>query len=124
MKNLTGRVFGKFTALKRARPALRSGKRKRATWVCLCACGNVRVIRTDQLLSGRRTGCGCGRACLPKFNSGNGWTRELHNTAKEKQKNLCAICKRPERMKGKSLSKDHDHETGKPRELLCFHCNL
>lgn len=38
-----------------------------------------------------------------------------------KQKNLCAICKRPE--KNKALAIDHDHKTGKTRGLLCQKCN-
>lgn len=46
----------------------------------------------------------------------------------KKQKNVCAICSRPEwrTMRGKvrSLSIDHDHKTGKVRGLLCTDCNL
>ena len=38
-----------------------------------------------------------------------------------KQKNLCAICKRPEQKK--SLAIDHCHKTGKVRGLLCQKCN-
>lgn len=45
----------------------------------------------------------------------------------EKQKGTCAICNLPERTKfnGKPrrLSIDHDHKTGKVRELLCSTCN-
>jgi len=40
------------------------------------------------------------------------------------QKNLCAICQRPERVEYKRrLSVDHNHKTGKVRGLLCHHCN-
>jgi len=44
------------------------------------------------------------------------------------QRNLCAICKKPETSRGnnqmvKSLSVDHCHETGKVRGLLCNNCN-
>lgn len=45
-----------------------------------------------------------------------------------KQEGLCAICNKPETTKGKlgelrRLGIDHDHNTGKIRELLCFKCN-
>lgn len=48
---------------------------------------------------------------------------------REKQGNLCAICRTPEIhpvKKGgvaRSLAIDHDHRTGKVRGLLCFRCN-
>ena len=121
MKDLTGTIFGKLTAMKRARPALRSGKRKRATWICLCECGDLCVVRTDQLLSGRRTSCGHKRGASTQR---DGWTEEQYKEARDKQKDLCAICHKPERVEGQNLAKDHDHETGKPRELLCFRCNV
>lgn len=44
------------------------------------------------------------------------------------QNGVCAICRRPEMAlstvrKLKSLSVDHDHETGQIRALLCQKCN-
>ena len=122
MKDLTGKVFGKLTAMKRARPNLRSGKRKRATWVCLCECGELRIVRTDQLLNIKRNTQRCihKKACTRN----NGWTEEQYNEARKIQKDLCAICHKPERVVGQNLAKDHNHETGKPRELLCFRCNV
>lgn len=39
----------------------------------------------------------------------------------KKQKNLCAICEKPE--KKKSLAIDHDHITHRTRGLLCQKCN-
>jgi hypothetical protein len=48
----------------------------------------------------------------------------------EKQRGMCALCglqETHETKKGsgviRALSIDHDHETGKVRELLCFRCN-
>jgi hypothetical protein len=40
----------------------------------------------------------------------------------ESQNNLCAICKRSESAYG-NLCVDHDHNTGKVRDLLCNRCN-
>ncbi len=52
--------------------------------------------------------------------------RELQTMA-EKQNHCCAICGKPEKeMRNgavKHLAVDHDHKTGKVRELLCTACN-
>jgi len=53
-------------------------------------------------------------------------TEADYNEMVERQQNLCAICKQPERngYKGRTeLCVDHDHSTGKVRGLLCNHCN-
>jgi len=46
----------------------------------------------------------------------------------EEQKGLCAICGNPEKEKRASrlirLAIDHNHQTGKIRELLCKRCNV
>lgn len=39
------------------------------------------------------------------------------------QNSVCAICEKPEPVEGRSLSVDHDHETGRVRGLLCSNCN-
>ena len=48
--DLTGRVFGRYTAKEYA------GKHK---WICCCACGNTRVVFTGNLTRGTSTSCGC-----------------------------------------------------------------
>lgn len=40
-----------------------------------------------------------------------------------RQLGVCAICQKEEVTKGKLLNVDHDHETGKIRQLLCTRCN-
>jgi len=52
-----------------------------------------------------------------------GMTLEQYTAQVLKQKGVCAICGRVNRA-GRRLVVDHDHETGKVRELLCDPCNL
>jgi hypothetical protein len=41
------------------------------------------------------------------------------------QNGMCAICHRPETVKGRLfLAVDHNHKTGRVRGLLCSHCNM
>lgn len=37
---------------------------------------------------------------------------------------VCAICGKPERVAGRRLARDHDHETGVVRGYLCQRCNM
>lgn len=57
-----------------------------------------------------------------------GLTPEQYAELYEAQAGVCAICREPETMtyrgKPKTLSIDHDHETGKVRGLLCAACNF
>ena len=41
----------------------------------------------------------------------------------ERQRGVCAICKHPESIEGRSLCVDHSHVTGDVRGLLCSNCN-
>lgn len=50
-----------------------------------------------------------------------GITRKDYDLMVLKQNGVCAICKLPPKYQG--LDIDHDHTTGKIRELLCNHCN-
>lgn len=54
-----------------------------------------------------------------------GLTMDEFNAIATKQNWVCAICGCAEVRKGASrLSVDHDHKTGRVRELLCHKCNL
>jgi hypothetical protein len=58
-----------------------------------------------------------------------GITPEEYEVLLKKQKGVCAICKRPERLKNRyrgicRLHIDHDHKTNKVRGLLCSTCNF
>lgn len=65
------------------------------------------------------------RAIAKKY----GITRSDYDLLINEHKNLCAICVRPETSpdgrtkKVKSLSIDHNHDTGQVRGLLCWRCN-
>ena len=60
------------------------------------------------------------RAGLAKY----GLTPETYTETYESQQGLCAICHKPEIAKRRIvLAVDHDHRTGKVRELLCQKCN-
>lgn len=55
--DLSGRVFGKLTALEHVGF---DGSRK-ALWRCSCSCGGEKVVRGNNLTSGRTISCGCAR---------------------------------------------------------------
>ncbi len=52
--NLSGRKFGKLTAIQVDKSE--TGRRK---WICLCECGNLTSVSTNQLTSGKTKSCGC-----------------------------------------------------------------
>lgn len=54
--DLTGKVFGKLTAVK-----FHSSCGSRALWLCRCECGKEKVFSADNLRRGRSTHCGCSR---------------------------------------------------------------
>ncbi|GAB2889363.1 hypothetical protein GCM10027202_17420 [Microvirgula curvata] len=55
--DLTGKVFGRLTAL-RYKPGSRQRK---GVWICRCSCGAETPVATYYLLKGRTTSCGCWR---------------------------------------------------------------
>jgi hypothetical protein len=52
-----------------------------------------------------------------------GITLKKYQALVEKQDGKCAICHGPPNGRVKKLVVDHNHETGKIRELLCDGCN-
>jgi hypothetical protein len=56
--DLSGRVFGHLTVLRRAPP---QGKTRASCVECRCICGAVTIARTANLLSGNTKSCGCRR---------------------------------------------------------------
>ena len=53
-----------------------------------------------------------------------GITLQEHTNMFEQQNGLCAICKGEGDGRWKKLCVDHDHTTGKVRQLLCRNCNM
>lgn len=55
-----------------------------------------------------------------------GFTQAIEKELEKLQGNLCAIClvvlETGKKMRGRC--RDHDHETGLPRGLLCMACNM
>ena len=58
-KELTGRRFGKLTALRRLDE--KRGRNNSYLWLCRCDCGNEITVNTNSLLRGSYTSCGCGK---------------------------------------------------------------
>ena len=52
--DLTGRRFGRLTALRRA-----ENLRRQTRWLCRCDCGNEKIIHGSHLQSGHTMSCGC-----------------------------------------------------------------
>lgn len=55
VKDITGQKFGKLTVLNRAG----SDNSKKALWLCKCECGNEKILRGSDLISGKIKSCGC-----------------------------------------------------------------
>ena len=53
-----------------------------------------------------------------------GITLKEHQQMFDQQQGVCAICKSEGDGKLKKLCVDHDHKTGKVRQLLCRNCNM
>ncbi len=84
----------------------------------------------------------CGQKDPAQFYASSNWCKRCHKGAVHKQRlkamgltvedlariaeaqgNCCAICKRSEKLFGRSLHADHNHDTKQARGLLCGRCN-
>ena len=55
--DLVGRRFGRLLVLSRV--MAKTGHQRRSMWECECSCGNKKSVRTNELLNGDTTSCGC-----------------------------------------------------------------
>lgn len=58
LKDLTGRKFGKLTALERDDS---KQIRNKTYWKCICDCGKITYVQTAMLNNGNTSSCGCRR---------------------------------------------------------------
>lgn len=56
--DLTGKTFGRLKVMARAE----NGKDNSSRWLCLCACGKEKTIRSKSLRTGSTVSCGCFRS--------------------------------------------------------------
>lgn len=56
-KDLTGKTFGRLTALKCTKKATR--KSGPSIWLCKCVCGNFKNVQSGHLVNGSTQSCGC-----------------------------------------------------------------
>lgn len=56
-KDITGQRFGRLVARER---------RPDSSWLCLCDCGEERVVKTGKLTTGHTGSCGCSRRRFPQ----------------------------------------------------------
>lgn len=54
VNDLTGRKFGRLTVI-----GIEERNSRKTYWVCQCDCGNIKIARSDALLSGATKSCGC-----------------------------------------------------------------
>ena len=56
--DLTGKLFGRLTAVERLPP---HGKNTASMWACKCECGGTAIVRGTDLVNGHTMSCGCYR---------------------------------------------------------------
>mgnify|MGYP007038196624 CR=1 FL=1 len=59
--DLTGKRFGKLTVLKKV-----NNHGHGIEWLCLCDCGKQTIVRSDGLVTGHTTSCGCYNKALKR----------------------------------------------------------
>lgn len=57
--DLTGKQFGRLTVISRADDQISGSGYRRAMWLCVCECGNEKVVSGRHLRSGAIRSCGC-----------------------------------------------------------------
>jgi hypothetical protein len=58
-KDLTGKQYGELLVLKRCEDYISPKGDRRVKWECICSCGKISQVLSNQLLRGRTKSCGC-----------------------------------------------------------------
>lgn len=69
--DLSGQKINYFTVIKRVNNCIQG----KTQWLCLCSCGNEKVIRANDLRRNHIKSCGC----LPKLNGSNAFKNGFRN---------------------------------------------
>ena len=59
IRDLTNEIFGRLRVLEFAGRRRTAGGESKRTWLCVCECGNEKVVDTGALTTGNTTSCGC-----------------------------------------------------------------
>ena len=57
--DLTGKRFGRLVVIKRIKDREKENKQHTTFWECECDCGNITIVSSRCLNSGKTTSCGC-----------------------------------------------------------------
>ncbi len=88
--DLTGKQFGRLTAVQRLPP---HGKNSALMWACKCECGRTAVVRGTDLVNGHTMSCGC--------------YRQMHKVIPNSQLRLHRIWANMKQRCGNAKSKDY-----------------
>jgi hypothetical protein len=73
--DLTGKRFGKLVVIKNNGI---DSKSKKATWECLCDCGNTTIVRSDRIVSLKAKSCGCIKSSGTRSIKHGDWKSKLY----------------------------------------------
>ncbi len=77
MIDLTGQKFDRLAVIRRDK----NTKRDQTTWLCLCDCGQTKIIRGDHLRNNTIKSCGCLRTeIVSKITHGHSRRNKISNT--------------------------------------------
>lgn len=82
--DVSGQIFGRLTVTDRKASIIRPCGAKVTVWECMCSCGNITLVPSQHLRSGRTKSCGCLRIDFLKSRTGDkasNWKggRKLHS---------------------------------------------
>lgn len=79
-EDLTGKIFGKLTALYLDEKKTVRGKQNKTYWMCRCDCGNEKSVFAYNLKRGSTISCGCERNKINKARLTHGHGKKNKNT--------------------------------------------